>query len=407
MIKTLRKTVACLLTLCMVAMLCPVMAQDIRSDPVKCVKDYFASMGNDWDTVVNLTNSLDRDNMRALVNNEQSQKSHAGDLNIKSAKVTDLVEIDYTDPIIYPSTYGDEFRFGKNLTAFVVQLTLDVYKESQYYRNGPNIYLAVLHYENNEWKMASFGIAPTAVIEKLYPEATRTEEQNKILKLGKLLDKHLIAVNWDGKIVDYSSVQDLRPYNKFESKHKYTAGMFSDLNENAWYGSENEGVIKEAYELSILNGMGNGTMVPEGDLTIAQAIKIADVVHSIFNGKTLDFESTLPWYDAYVQYALENQIITEEDGFDYNANATRAQVAYIFSNAVSKDSLCDINENVSIADVDKNTAYADSIILLYEAGVLKGNDADGTFAPDNDITRAEAAAIIMRIVQPENRIFVM
>jgi len=58
----------------------------------------------------------------------------------------------------------------------------------------------------------------------------------------------------------------------------------------------------------------------------------------------------------------------------------------------------------SLPDVDSATPYYSEIISLYEAGVLTGSDEQGTFYPDNSITRVEAAAIITRVILLEERV---
>ena len=50
-----------------------------------------------------------------------------------------------------------------------------------------------------------------------------------------------------------------------------------------------------------------------------------------------------------------------------------------------------------------NDSYAANVYKLYRAGVLTGNDEKGTFAPLTSITRAEAAAIVSRMVDVNNR----
>ena len=62
-----------------------------------------------------------------------------------------------------------------------------------------------------------------------------------------------------------------------------------------------------------------------------------------------------------------------------------------------------INEIKGIPDVDKNAAYAKDLLMLYNAGIILGSDAKGTFNPTSDIKRSEVAAIINRIALPENR----
>ena len=44
-----------------------------------------------------------------------------------------------------------------------------------------------------------------------------------------------------------------------------------------------------------------------------------------------------------------------------------------------------------------------AVYKLYEAGILIGNDEAGTFAPWSEITRAEVAAIISRMANPDLR----
>jgi len=58
----------------------------------------------------------------------------------------------------------------------------------------------------------------------------------------------------------------------------------------------------------------------------------------------------------------------------------------------------------SLPDVNSSTPYRDAILTLYRAGVLTGNNVQGTFSPGNNITRAEAAAIISRVILPSSRV---
>ena len=58
----------------------------------------------------------------------------------------------------------------------------------------------------------------------------------------------------------------------------------------------------------------------------------------------------------------------------------------------------------SLPDVGAQTPYQGEIPMLYRTGVLAGNDAAGAFNPGDGITRAEAAAIISRVILPDTRI---
>ena len=51
----------------------------------------------------------------------------------------------------------------------------------------------------------------------------------------------------------------------------------------------------------------------------------------------------------------------------------------------------------SYSDVASNASYADAVNLLSNLGIINGYE-DGTFRPDNTVTRAEAAAMIVRML---------
>jgi len=78
--------------------------------------------------------------------------------------------------------------------------------------------------------------------------------------------------------------------------------------------------------------------------------------------------------------------------------ATRAQMAYIFFNSIPEWEFTEINSISRIPDVSVSNKYFHEIKGLYNAGILTGSDSKGSFYPDNNITRAEAAAIISRVV---------
>ena len=109
------------------------------------------------------------------------------------------------------------------------------------------------------------------------------------------------------------------------------------------------------------------------------------------------------WYDMYVDYAVANGIIKKSTFADYTKNITRAELATLFAAAVPAENYPAINEIKGIPDVDKNAAYAKDLLMLYNAGIILGSDAKGTFNPTSDIKRSEVAAIINRIALPENR----
>ena|GEM_PF-3283423 len=184
----------------------------------------------------------------------------------------------------------------------------------------------------------------------------------------------------------------------------YTPGMFNDVNEDAWYGYNDMQVVANAYEYGLMSGNPDNTFNPAGNMSLAEAITVAARIHSIYMTGTENFVQGIPWYQVYVDYALANGIVVAGDFTNYSRAATRAEIAYIFSRALPPSEFALNNTVNSLPDVNSGTPYYSSIITLYKAGVLTGNDDAGTFAPGSNINRAQAAAIISRVILPSTRI---
>ena len=197
--------------------------------------------------------------------------------------------------------------------------------------------------------------------------------------------------------------------SNFVKTNDYQPGLFEDVDESLWYGFNNQKAVSNAYEYGLMKGSGDAVFNPGGDVTIAEAIAIAARVHSIYFTGSESFTQGALWYQVYVDYAIENGItgindFTPRDGSPaYTRVATRAEMAYIFSRSLPQNEFNEQNIVGSLPDVDSNTSYYNSIITLYRAGVLTGSDAQGTFYPDRSISRAEAAAIISRVIIPGAR----
>lgn len=174
---------------------------------------------------------------------------------------------------------------------------------------------------------------------------------------------------------------------------------FSDMPGN-W---ADESIIA-AYEYGLVNGY-DGKFNPNGNITLAETLTIACRLHEIYNGGDgVIGQSTSPWYQVYVNYAIDNGIIDAGSYSDYDVKATRAQFAQILARALPEEALPAINtvEAGKIPDVTGSEAYADSVYLLYNAGVLTGSDG-GKFYPASSILRCEVAAIVARMADPTLR----
>lgn len=148
-------------------------------------------------------------------------------------------------------------------------------------------------------------------------------------------------------------------------------------------------------KLSYIDGYPNGTFKPSANMTRAEATKmIAVLVNNGSNfgtSKTTKFkDANDDWYSEAINYVVEKGFIDGySDGtFKPNAKITRAEFAkmisgYIKDEATSKDSFADTKDHWAKDAIDK----------LYGNKNIKGYP-DGSFKPNEDITRAEAVTIL-------------
>lgn len=177
----------------------------------------------------------------------------------------------------------------------------------------------------------------------------------------------------------------------FQNKpNTYEQGMFPDVGQ-AWYTT----YVAAVYELGLMKGDAEGSFRPDDGVKLAETAALAARLHKIYLSGDADFTQGQPWYQVYVDYCLENGILTQSYT-DYNAAARRSEFAAILSRALPESALPAIND-IPDGQIPDVSADAAEIYLLYRAGILTGNDEYGTFLPDSDIKRSEVAAVISRM----------
>ena len=169
-------------------------------------------------------------------------------------------------------------------------------------------------------------------------------------------------------------------------------GAFTDI-AGTWYETN----AVRAYEYGLAAGRGNGLFAGGGNVTLGEAAAMATRLYATYYGTEID-EVEGAWFDRYVSYARRVGIILHDDfipSTDYNRAATRLELVRMVYAALPASAFAEINivENGLIPDVDDNAA----VYALYRAGVLTGY-ADGSFAPKNTVSRAEAFTILCRTV---------
>jgi hypothetical protein len=182
--------------------------------------------------------------------------------------------------------------------------------------------------------------------------------------------------------------------------------VFTDVSPDDWFYSD----VMNAAALGLVNGATPTTYAPDSSLTIAEAIKLAACMHQKYRTGQVTLQSGAKnWYDSYVAYAEENNIIKAgEYAGKYGQYATRAQYVMIFYPALPSTDYVDANPvaDGAIPDVKLSDSYGGVVYAFYRAGILAGTDAKGAFAPASNIKRSEVAAILSRMMDHSSRKFI-
>ncbi len=178
---------------------------------------------------------------------------------------------------------------------------------------------------------------------------------------------------------------------------------FLDVDQNAWYSQYLDTVVSGG----IMNGMSSSYFGVNEQITLAQTVTIAARLHRMYyTGKDDLVQGKNVWYSTYVDYAIENGIISTNYTYaQYGQAVTKGQFAVILAAAYPNEAMKAINTVDYIPDVSSGSYCYSAVLLLYRAGICTGNES-GDYEPDKNIRRCEAAAVITRQMEPSKRLSV-
>lgn len=187
---------------------------------------------------------------------------------------------------------------------------------------------------------------------------------------------------------------------------------FNDVTKNDWYYDAVQYVCKN----KIFSGTSENTFEPDAVMTRAMIAKVL-YNHAKENGliKTLNYGnnnfedvSSNEWYAVAVEWAVANQITngTTETTYSPNENLTREQLVtllyrYVQANEVS------VSIDTNILSYDDAFDISEYAIEAFQwacgSGIINGK-TESTLAPQDLVTRAEVAMIMMRFDTFWNRL---
>lgn len=175
---------------------------------------------------------------------------------------------------------------------------------------------------------------------------------------------------------------------------------FTDVKPADWFYDD----VKNAYDMSLINGKSATSFAPYDYLTYAEACKLAACMNQRYMTGGVTLKNGEPWYQTYIDYCRSAGIIKKD--YAWLQPATRAGYIEIFANALPEDAYTEINSiaDAVIPDVPMSHPQAGAIYKLYRAGILQGNDAARNCSPASNIMRCEVATILSRMMDTSKRV---
>lgn len=172
-----------------------------------------------------------------------------------------------------------------------------------------------------------------------------------------------------------------------------------------------EDAARTCCEAGLMDGVDGSHFLPDSGLSHAQIIVISARLHRLLTGETLAYFEPISltgadWWIPYDGYLREQVPALAEDLVYLSMRefptspCYREEFLYLLAAVLAETgtTLPELNQVQAVPDCD-NQAF----IQFYRWGVLSGKDAYGTLYGDAALSRAAAAALLARLIDPAQR----
>ena len=179
---------------------------------------------------------------------------------------------------------------------------------------------------------------------------------------------------------------------------------FADVNAGDWFYRD----VLFSYEKGLMSGMDAAAFAPYANTTRAQ---IAVIFYRMEGSPAVEGENSFAdvvrgsgtaWFYDAVTWAQQNGIMGGygNSSFAPNDPITREQMAtilYRYANFKGYD--VESNGNTAYSDSSSISGYARNAVSWAAANLLMKGDDDGSFLPNANTTRAQAATVFARMIE--------
>lgn len=184
-----------------------------------------------------------------------------------------------------------------------------------------------------------------------------------------------------------------------EDKPQALTVSFSDISAYDW---AKESILYLA-EMGVLNGRGNNIFDPGTAVTKEEFVKI--IIEALqFNIKdvSVDFSdvSKERWSYKYIASAYNIGIINgmSDTYFGASTNITRQDMAVILERVLKITGVENNSNKMEFSDYSEVSDYAKTAVDMLSGLKIINGMGDGTFAPKQEVTRAQAAKVVYEVM---------
>ncbi len=157
-----------------------------------------------------------------------------------------------------------------------------------------------------------------------------------------------------------------------------------------------------------VNGYEDGTFLPQNNMTKAEAVTLLSrllVDENYIKGNiSANFSDVEPgaWYESYIGF-FDNlgflDLVTEDYGLKFapTKNITRSEFTQLVYELASYENDSASTKIKYFSDVNEHNPHLNAINFAVSNGIVTGYE-DGSFKPDNSITRAEVVTMVNRLL---------
>lgn len=183
---------------------------------------------------------------------------------------------------------------------------------------------------------------------------------------------------------------------------------YKDVPKTHWaYAAIMEMTNREMFSGTSTPVNGVGTFSPDTTMTRAQFISV--LTRYLFPDELSSMPAGQTWYANNYVLALKHGLLSSEelDNGNLSKSCNRQEMAMLLIRATyiaNGEVATNLLPTARIADYDSIAAkYQSYVLQAFSLGLLSGVDSKGTFNPYGNLSRAQAATVIYRLIDPSTR----